>query len=178
MSTRKSTSDFRRVLLAVVLVVLSLVAHAAAAGSLPQTSAIIGGAVVAGVLAWSVAGRRRSVASLVAILFAGQLLVHAVTVALGHHGVSYLPDLHMTMAHFVAAVVAAVLFVRGELIAATWARAAARLLGAPSLRVLSIPSTSTVSIPQARPLFARTSFDVHACSRRGPPSPVGAPTFA
>lgn len=157
---------------------LSLAAHSAAAGSLPRTTAFVGGAVVAVVLAWSLAGRRRSVASLLAILFAGQLLIHAVTVALGHHGVSYLPDLQMTLAHFAAAGVAAVLFVRGEQIAATWARAAARLLGAPSLLIPSIPSTTPGSLAQDRPVFALASFDVHACSRRGPPSPVGAPTFA
>lgn len=178
MSARKSTSDLRRVLLAGVLVLLSLVAHAAAAGSLPRLSAVIGGAVVAGVLAWSAAGRRRSVASLVAILFAGQLLIHAVTVALGHHGVSYLPDVRMAMAHLAAAGIAAVLFVRGEHIVSVWIRAAARLLGASSLLVPRLPSTPAGSIPQSRTAFAHTAFGVHACSRRGPPSPVGALTFA
>ena len=161
-----------------MLVVLTLTGHSAAAGSLPRSTAIVGGAVVAVVLAWALAGRRRSVTSLIAILFAGQLLMHSVMVALGHHGVSYLPDLQMTLAHFAAAGVAAALFVRGEQIAATWARAAARLLGAPSLLIPSIPSTATGSLAQDRPVFAHTSFDVHACSRRGPPSHVGAPTFA
>ena len=157
---------------------LSLAAHSAAAGSLPRTTAIVGGAVVAGVLAWALAGRRRSVTSLIAILFAGQLLIHAVTVALGHHGVSYLPDLQMTLAHFAAAGVAAVLFVRGEQIAATWARAAARLLGAPSLLIPSIPSTSSRDLPHTIPVFSHSSFDVHARSRRGPPNLTGALTFA
>jgi hypothetical protein len=175
---RTSQSDLRRILLAAVLVVLSLVAHAAAAGSLPGVTAIIGGAIVAGVLAWSLAGRRRSVTSLVGILFAGQLLMHAVVVALGHHGVGYLPDLSMTLAHLVAAGIAAVMFARGEQIVSVWVRAAARLLGAPSLSFPGIPSTSSRDLPHTTPVFSHSSFDVHARSRRGPPNLTGALTFA
>lgn len=178
MLRRKSQSDLRRILLAAVLVVLSLVAHAAAAGSLPGVTAIIGGAIVAGALAWSLAGRRRSVTSLVTILFAGQLLMHAVVVALGHHGVGYLPDLAMTMAHLVAAGITAVLFARGEQIVSVWVRAAARLLGTPSLSCPGILSTSSRDLPHTVPDFSLTTFDVHARSLRGPPSLVGAPTFA
>lgn len=178
MRARKSPSDPRRILLAAVLVVLSLVAHAAAAGSLPGVTAIIGGAVVAGVLAWSLAGRRRSLTSLAAILFAGQLLMHAVVVALGHHGVGYLPNLQMTSAHLAAAGLAAVLFVRGERIVEAWVRATARVLGAPRLLMPRVPSRSAIVVPLTDPQFSRTSFDVHACSRRGPPRLIGAPTFA
>ncbi len=178
MPGRKSQSSLRRVVLATVLLVLSLAAHAAAAGSLPGLTALLGGAVVAGGLAWSLAGRRRSVTSLVGILFAGQMLIHAAIVALGHHGVGYLPDLSMTTAHLMAAGIAAVLFARGEQIVSLWVRAAARLLGVPSLSFPGIPSTSKRDLPHITPVFSRSSFDVHARSRRGPPSPVGAPTFA
>lgn len=178
MRHRKTTSDLRRVLLAGVLVVLSLIAHSVAAGSLPSFTAVVGGAIVAGVLSWSVADRRRSVASLVAILFAGQLLMHAVVVALGHHGLSYLPDLQMTLAHLVAAGIAAVLFARGEQVAATWMRTAAKLLGAPRLLVLEIVSKKADHAPQSRPMFLLELLQTDASSRRGPPNRIAIPTFA
>ena len=168
----------RRGALAAVLILLSLVAHAATAGSMPQAEAILGGGVVAGALAWALAGSRRSMTSLLLILFAGQLLIHAVVVAFGHHGVGYLPGVPMTLAHLAAAGVAAVLFAHGEKLVATWRRASARILGAPRLVVCQIPSRPAGVLLRARSsLFAHAGHvDIHP--NRGPPAGFGAPTFA
>ena len=176
MRARKQASSTRRSALAGVLVLLSLIAHASAAGSLPNGPAILGSTLVAGAIAWSIAGTRRSRATLIAILFTGQLLVHAVIVALGHHGVSYLPDSRMTTAHLVAAGIAAVLFSRAEQIAAAWARAAARLLGVGELPALAI--ASPVGLVVARRHFVAESTDMNVASWRGPPIASGALTFA
>lgn len=176
MRAQNTSPTTRRSALAGVLVLLSLIAHAAAAGSLPSGPAILGAAVVAGAIAWSLAGQRRSVPALVAVLFAGQLLVHAVVVALGHHGVSYLPDLQMTTAHLVAAGVAAVMFARAEQIAAAWARAAARLLGVGELPALAIASPVALIVDRQRSVA--DSVDMNVASWRGPPAAPGALTFA
>lgn len=159
-----------------MLVLLSLIAHAGAAGSLPSGPAILGSTVVAGAIAWPLARKRRSLTALVAILFAGQLLVHAVVVALGHHGVSYLPDVRMTTAHLVAAGIAAVLFARAEQIAAAWARAAARLLGGRELPALAIASPVALVVDHQQ--VAAESADMNVASWRGPPIASGALTFA
>ena len=137
---------------------------------------MLGVGVVAVAFAWAVLGRRRSFVSLMGILFAGQLLMHTITVAVGHHGVAYLPDQQMMVAHLLAAILAAVIFAHGEQIAAAWARAAGRLLGVPRLPIAEIPSQSVL------PTYYRTrdfeGFDGSPCSRRGPPIVNGVPTFA
>ena len=178
MQGRPSASIMRRALLAGALVLLSLIAHAAAADSLPSLAALLGGAAVAGGIAWSVAGHRRSLSSLILILFAGQLLIHASVVALGHHGVGYLPDTRMVFAHLVAAIVAAVLFAWGERIAAKWVRAAARVLGGPRLVLPSITASTIIPVPRGHASLTVASILLHLSPRRGPPVLMGAPTFA
>lgn len=174
---RESTaSNVRRSALACVLLLLTLTAHAVAAGSLPSLTAIAGATLIAGALAWAVAARRRSSLSLVVILFSGQLLIHVSLVALGHHGVSYLPDQRMLLAHLLAAVGAAVIFAHSEQIAVTWTRAARRLLGVPQLPTVEIPTREALRT-QYR-LHATDVFDGTPCSRRGPPALNGVLTFA
>ena len=174
----QSASSLRRGSLAAVLVLLSLLSHAAAADSLPSLSALLGGAAVAGGIAWSVAGRRRSLSFLILVLFAGQLLIHASLVALGHHGVGYLPDGRMLLAHLTAAVLAAGLFAWGELIVDAWARATARVLGGPRLLLPSISTITTNGSPEPYPSLFVESILLHVCPRRGPPVISGAPTIA
>ncbi len=159
-----------------MLVLLSLIAHAAAAGSFPGGSALLGGIVVATALAWPVSARRRSVAWLAGYLLVGQLLIHVSMVALGHHEVSYLPEGAMVATHAGVALVAALLFARSEQIVQAWVRAAARLLGAPCLPRLPIPGSSVVR--SADPVVGSDPFVTVSMLRRGPPLPIGAPTFA
>lgn len=178
MRGRQPTSGLRRASLAGALVLVSLISHAAAAGSLPSLPAFVGGSAVAGGIAWSLAARRRSLSFLILVLFAGQLLVHASFVALGHHGVGYLPDHWMLVAHCLAAVLAATLFAWGEQLVANWVRSAARALGGPRLALPSIPMRPTNDVPKGHPSYAVASMLLHVCPRRGPPLPSGAPTFA
>lgn len=176
MRTAETTSRTRRTALASVLVLLSLIAHAGAAGSLPSGPAIMGAIIVATAISWSLSGRRRPIPALLSIIFAGQLLIHAVIVALGHHGVSYLPGAAMTAAHLIAAVVAAVIFARAEQIAGAWSRAAARLLGVVELPVLTIASPAALFVDRQE--VVGEAADMNAASWRGPPLQMGAPTFA
>ena len=174
---RRSASNARRKALVATLVLLSLVTHTASAGSLPNPAAVLGGVAVAGAIAWALLDKRRSFLWLAAVMFGGQLLMHTVVVALGHHGVSYLPDFQMMLGHLLAAAVAAALFANGEQLAARWARSAARILGV-------LPPPTIVVDPLGRCMhvydFARTrleSVDIGIHPRRGPPFAVGAPAF-
>lgn len=178
MPKRCSISSARRAVFAGVLILLSLVSHAAAANSLPSMTAVFGGAAVAGGIAWSLAGRRRSLFSLIAIMFAGQLLIHASVVALGHHGVGYAPNGPMLLAHLIAAGFAAALFAWGEQIVATWMRAASRILGVPNLSLPAVAPTLAMTVLSPRPAFLVESMHECSVSRRGPPVMFGAPTFA
>lgn len=178
MRKRESAPCLRRTIVASALILLSLISHAAAAGSLPSASALLGGAAVAGGIAWSVASRRRSLSVLILVLVAGQLLIHTSVVALGHHGVGYLPEGEMLLAHLVSAVIAAALLSFGERIVASWVRAASRVLGGPCLTLPSISTRSTHVVPQEHSSRVVTSILLHACPRRGPPVVPGAPTFA
>ena len=178
MRERRQVSSARRVVFASVLILLSLVSHAAAANSLPSTTALGGGAAVAGGIAWSLTGQRRSLSSLIVIVFAGQLLIHAAVVALGHHGVGYVPSGRMLLAHLVAAGIASALFSQGERIVATWIRAASRVLGVTVLRLPAVAQKAKQTLPSPRPAFLVESMHDYTVSRRGPPLMVGAPTFA
>ena len=178
MRQRRSVSNMRRGFLAVALILLSLVSHAAAANSLPSMTAVLGGGAVAAGIAWSLAGRRRSLSALIAVMFAGQLLIHASVVALGHHGIGYVPNGRMLLAHLIAAGVAAALFARGEQIVATWMRAASRILGVPNLSLPVVTPRLAITVPSTRPAFLVESMNDCSVSRRGPPAMFGAPTFA
>jgi hypothetical protein len=167
----------RRWALSCVLVMLSIISHSSAAGSLPDSTGFLAGLLLATALAFAVAQHRRSLLWLLSYFFAGQMLIHVVMVAAGHHGVSYLPDASMLMAHFLAALIAAAVFARGEQLAAAWARSARRLLGAPSVDSGLIPERLA-----PRSLLASAPVDpmvvyLDCASRRGPPVEIGAPTF-
>lgn len=177
MANASNEVRLRRWALAGVLVMLSIISHSSAAGSLPDSMGLIAGVVLATALACAVGQRRRSFLWLLSYLFAGQMLIHLVMVATGHHGVSYLPDASMLTAHFLAALVAAVVFARGEQLAAAWARSARRLLGAPAvdsgLIPEHLPPRSLHTAAPIKPLFVH----LDCAPRRGPPVEIGAPTF-
>jgi hypothetical protein len=108
---------------------------------------MLGAIAVSAALAFTLSGKRRSIVWLVGYLVAGQLLVHVVMSAMGHHVVSLIPDAQMLVGHIVAAVVAAVFFVRLESIVTYWSRAARRALGAP---VMDVPAVERRRAPVIR----------------------------
>lgn len=158
----------RTAALAVVLILLSVTAHATAAASLPSAVGLIAAAIVSAALALAVGTKRRSFLWLVGYLVAGQLLLHVVMTAMGHHALSLVPDRTMLGAHLLAALTAAVLFVRSEAIAAAWIRASRRILGSPQFRlpIIAAPADPRVDAgvsPLVPRLHCRTVIT------RGPP---------
>lgn len=159
----------RRVGLALTLFLVSVVGHTAAAASLPDPIGLVGALAVSTALAFAVADKRRSARWLFGYLLAGQLLLHTVMTAMGHHAVALVPDRQMLLAHIVAAGVAAVVFAKSEALAAAWWRAAHRYLGAPVLR---LPRLQIASIVPAwrQPSCANLKTCLRIAPWRGPPA--------
>lgn len=169
MTGNSATRNLRRSSLAVVLVFLSVVAHTAAAGSLPALPGLLGVAVVSTALAFALGDRRRSFSWLVVYLATGQVLLHVVMTAMGHHSVSLLPDRGMALAHALAAVAAAAVFAKFESIAAAWTRATHRILGAPFSEIAAPPSRSIVICSSNAENRAHVRVNRGSHSWRGPP---------
>jgi hypothetical protein len=161
----------RRVGLAFTLLLVSVLGHSAAAGSLPALPGLLGALAVSTALAFAVADRRRSAVWLFGYLLAGQLLLHTVMSAMGHHAFALVPDTSMLVAHVLAAVIAAVFFAKSETMALAWWRAAHRYLGTPRLR---LPALSVAAIvPALRELaFFNPSTRFSVASWRGPPARI------
>lgn len=159
----------RRVALAFTLFLVSVLGHSAAAGSLPALPGMLGALAVSTALAFAVADQRRSMLWLFGYLLAGQLLLHTVMSAMGHHAFALIPDRQMLIAHVLAAGVAAVLFAKSEVLALAWCSAAHRYLGAPRLQ---LPTLQVASIVPVRGEPAPSLLISHLCaaSWRGPPA--------
>lgn len=160
--------DARRLALAGVLLLVSVVAHAAAAGSLPAITGLLGAAAVATALAFAVADRRRSALWLFGYLLAGQALLHVVMSAMGHHAFALVPDTQMLAAHIAAAGVAVVLFAKSETLAMRWMAAARRILGAPELALPELDAHRSASLYR-EPASWRDAFHLSAALGRAPP---------
>ena len=160
-----------------MLFLLSVIAHAAAAGSLPGGVSMVAAAGVAVALSFSLGSRRRTFLGLVGYLVAGQLLIHVTLVAVAHHGVSFVPSGQMTVAHVVAAVMAAGVFAHGEAIAARWVRAASRLLGTPDLAVVCTSYRRALAVFGDRGLLM-PRHERNSISLRGPPTFSGSLTIS
>lgn len=156
--------------LAASLVLLTLIGHTSGSGSLPSLTASAVVALPASAIAVAVAGRRRSMPSLIATLLAGELLLHLLLVTSAghaHHG-SMFPSGLMLIGHVAAAVSAALVFAYGETLTARWLAYLAQAIGAPLLPTLAHPPTSTPVIT-----FTGIWIDVRltqALTRRGPPA--------
>jgi hypothetical protein len=161
----------RRVALAFALLLVSVLGHSAAAGSLPALTGLLGAAAVSTALAFAVADRRRSALWLFGYLLAGQVLLHVVMSAMGHHAFALIPDTPMLAAHIAAAGVAAVLFAKSEALAMRWMAAARRILGAPALVLPEVQAEASVPVLQ-HPVSWRDALCMSAASGRAPPVSV------
>ena len=159
----------RRIAFASTLLLVSVLGHSAAAGSLPALPGLVGALAVSTALAFAVADKQRSALWLFGYLLAGQMLLHTVMSAMGHHAFALVPDASMLAAHVAAAGIAAILFAKSEALVLAWWRATHRYLGVPHLR---LPVLSVDSIlpfwrePELPDVLARFS----AASWRGPPA--------
>lgn len=159
----------RRFFLAFTLFFVSVLGHTGAAGSLPALPGLLGALAVSTALALAVADQRRSAPWLFGYLLAGQVLLHTVMAAMGHHAFTLIPDRQMLLAHVVAAGAAAVLFATSEALVLAWWRAAHRYLGAPRLTLPALLVASIVPAPGAPRAQERRS-PLSAASTRGPPA--------
>lgn len=161
----------RRFGLGFTLVLLSVVAHSAAAGSLPSLPGLLGAVLVATALAFALGDRRRSAGQMFVLLLGGQVLLHLVMSAMGHHTFALVPDSQMLVAHIGAAAVAAILFAKSEALAMRWWTAARRILGAPEL-VLPRLRIATIAYSRFEDPARRSDVCLSAFSGRGPPLPT------
>ncbi|MEV4255713.1 hypothetical protein AB0J52_21365 [Spirillospora sp. NPDC049652] len=168
----------RAVVFATVCLTLTVAGHAYSAGAaVPATGIALGFPLVAGVAAL-LAGTERSYPTIFGGLLGAQFGLHVLFVQVSdgtvHHGRPHTGHAHgdavMTLAHTLAALVAAWWLRRGE--AAAWSLARRIAAAANPPRPL-LPDVRVPARPDARPaarvLPARTAPLRHALSRRGPP---------
>lgn len=151
-----------------VVWLLTLLGHSAGGGALPDLTGLSVAMVLALALGVAVAGRRRGLPALLALLVAGQVLLHLVLSVTAHaHGGSL--NLTMLVSHLGAAVLAALVIDRGEDLVARWAAYLAQAIGVVEL----VPARPTVLPSRA---IATSSADRHTVAlehhvvRRGPPT--------
>ncbi|GAA0596688.1 hypothetical protein [Actinomadura livida] len=190
----------RAVVFATVCVTLAVTGHVLAAGTVPAWSAAAGFLLVLGVTL-VLAGHERSLATILGGLLGGQFALHTLfTAASGpvHHQVAHgtdgmvpvahgadvlVPVAHgadgpaMTLAHTVAAMVAAWWLRRGERAAWSLARRVAAAADRPIRLLIALctiepaaPPRRTPSTPAAAAVTATGRVLRHQVVRRGPPA--------
>jgi hypothetical protein len=162
-------------LLGSALTVLTLAGHTSAGGALDVVGVGIT-ALVALALAVALSARALSFPLLLAVLLAGQGLLHVlVTITAGHAHAAAGPSTDpvvMVVAHALAALVAAALITYADHLAARWQAFLATVLGA-SVPSLPTPSLSTrTGVPRADSAAGALVLLLHGVVRRGPPSSV------
>ncbi|WP_431895441.1 MFS transporter [Nonomuraea sp. bgisy101] len=178
MSATMPLRALRAAAFAAVSVLLGIVAHTFAGGSV-STPAVLLALLLAFLPAQALAGRERSLATILLTLTASQAVLHVlfsrahsvepVAVAHGHGQSGLVPGLGMLVMHGWAVGLTALWLSHGE--AALWAllrRLAVRLLFA--LLVFVDPASRTVILaPAERPVILRWILLGHDMGRRGPP---------
>lgn len=164
----------RRLVLAVVVVVLSLAGHAAGSPMLPDAAGVLFAVVLATALTVSV-GRGPSPARLFAFLLGAQALLHVVFVLSSDcvpgvtHSMGLIPSTTSVVGHVVASALAVVVLRYGDQVLDGWAALLAAAFGVPRHVLVPIPSPAPapVSIWDADDHGASGHLVVQA--RRGPP---------
>ncbi len=179
----------RSTVFAVVCVTLAAAGHLAAGHTAIAPWTLAAGLVATYVVAWTLAGTQRSLATLGGGMLGGQFALHALFVAgmagqgMPHQAAAQVAQddhggLAMTLAHAAAALVSAWWLWHGERLAWTLFRRAARLAAWPlralatALAVRPTPAgpiripPRALRRPRPRPPLLR-----HSLVRRGPPSP-------
>lgn len=196
MSTQPVLRSTRAAIFAAVCVSLAAAGHSLAAHTAVASWTVTVGFAMVYVVAWTLGGAERSLATIMGGLLGGQFVLHSLFMsatpgmsgmsgAAGpgmDHGAAVAPG-HaggwstMTLAHVAAAVISAWWLRRGERAAwrlARWAATAASrrvrtllaLLGARSQPALAAPVSSRTAAPSRAP---RDRLLRHAVVRRGPP---------
>jgi hypothetical protein len=168
---RAGRRQLRAGLVGAALAALTLAGHTAAHGSLdPLGTALV--VVLSCALAAAVSGQRRSPIRLLAVLLGGQALLHLIltfTSEHAHAGGAISPSAAtMTTAHVIAAVVATILILRADTLAARWSAFLSSVLGR-RLRMLLPPSDLEPTLGPTGSGSPRLQSLLHDVVRRGPP---------
>jgi hypothetical protein len=169
---RASQRTARAALVAGALTLLTLAGHTAGGGRVDLVGLALVSLLSVG-LAVATTARPPSLTRLLAVLLAGQALLHLVlTFAAGHeaHGTTHLPTTAMVGAHVLAGVAAALLVRHADGLLARWADFVTAVIGPqvrPALEPLESASTSVTSA--ARSLL-QLDVLLHQVVRRGPPA--------
>ena len=162
----------RVALTASALLLLTISGHTAGGGSVD----LLGLALVAGLslgLALSTRATALSLPRLLAVLVAGQALLHVVlTFATGHaaHGSGDLPVTAMVAGHGLAALLAAVLIRHADDLVARWLAFVSTMVGAPARLVATAPGCAAPAISPVSDARAHLTVLLHQVVRRGPPA--------
>lgn len=165
----KALRSTRALTLGATLVLLTLLGHDAGGGHPPAVFSV----GLAALLAWALAGaltrRRLPLPALFVVLCLGQVLLHLV-MSTGSHATAI--SSAMVIGHVVAAAAAALVFDRGEAVAARWLAYLASRLGTPKIDIGPVASTTPVA-SSATPM--RSNVCRHDVVRRGPPLMAATP---
>lgn len=165
-STARHERALRGTVFGAVVWLLTLLGHAAGGGSLPGLAGATLAMVLALALGMAVAGRRRGLPTLVALLIVGQGLLHLVLSVTAHAHTE--ATWAMIAGHLVAAVLAAGVVDRGEQTVARWLAYLAQAIGGSAL---PLPQPARLAPDLTSPVRAHR-YDaaiVHHVVRRGPP---------
>lgn len=172
MNDRDLQRRARAALTAAALLLLTISGHTAGGGSVD----VIGLAFVAALsvgLAISATTASLSIPRLLAVLVAGQLLLHLVlTFTTGHaaHGSNAVPFGAMVAGHAVAAIVAALVVRHADALVARWIAFVSTVLGSrPRPGVTALDAPTSAIAPADRALVQLHAL-LHQVVRRGPPA--------
>lgn len=162
----------RVALTASALLLLTIGGHTAGGGSVD----LLGLALVAGLsfgLALSTRATALSLPRLLAVLVAGQALLHLVlTFTTGHaaHASGDLPLTAMVAGHGLAALMAAVLVRHADDLVARWLAFVSTMVGSPASLVATAPGSAAPAIAPVSDARVRLTVLLHHVVRRGPPA--------
>ena len=165
-SNARHERALRGTVLGAMVFLLTLLGHTAGGGSLPGLTGGVVTMVLALALGMAVAGRRRGLPALIALLILGQALMHLVLSVTTHAHAETTSA--MLVGHLVAAVLAAAVVDRGEQIAARWLAYLAQAIGGLDV-VLVQPARLAPARSRAIRVDRSGACIVHHVVRRGPP---------
>lgn len=172
MDHRASQRTARATLVAGALAVLTLAGHTAGGGGVDTLGLTLVALLSVGLAVATTVGRS-SLPRLLAVMVAGQALLHLVlTFTAGHaaHSAPHVSTTGMVGAHVLAGVAAALLVRHADGVMARWVAFVTAVVGPRVRPAVAAPgSTSTAVAPAARSLL-RLDVLLHQVVRRGPPA--------
>jgi hypothetical protein len=154
------------------LLLLTISGHTAGGGSVDLLGLALVGGLSLG-LALSTRATALSLPRLLAVLVAGQALLHLVlTFTTGHagHASGGLPLTAMVAGHGVAALMAAVLVRHADDLVARWLAFVSTMVGSPARLVAKAPGSAAPAIAPVSDARVRLTVLLHQVVRRGPPA--------